>query len=200
LRSRSQRPRGAHATSLDTDHTRNARAPTSPRSTGFCVIWGCISSSSSSTWTRWSVATTTTDSRTKALAGRRGRCPHCWGPRECDDTPYEEEPCTAHRVAWHASCLDQPRGRPALPRHRKSRPGLKLCRVTIRRRKCNLGRSLSDCARTEDMPVGPGVARHLSRGRFSSPRGGPLRPRRCSGDRIQVDRNLRGHHRRPSLH
>ena len=27
---------------------RNARVPTSPRSIGFCVIWGCISSSSSS--------------------------------------------------------------------------------------------------------------------------------------------------------
>ena len=26
---------------------RNARAPTSPCSTGFCVIWGCMSSSSS---------------------------------------------------------------------------------------------------------------------------------------------------------
>ena len=29
-------------------YTRNARAPTSPRSIGFCVIWDCISSSSSS--------------------------------------------------------------------------------------------------------------------------------------------------------
>ena len=29
-------------------HTRHARAPTSPRSIGFCAIWDCISSSSSS--------------------------------------------------------------------------------------------------------------------------------------------------------
>ena len=36
-------PRGIH----DTDRTRSARAPTSPRSIGFCAIWGCISSSSS---------------------------------------------------------------------------------------------------------------------------------------------------------
>ena len=33
---------------LTSDRTRNARAPTSPRSIGFCVIWDCISSSSSS--------------------------------------------------------------------------------------------------------------------------------------------------------
>ena len=33
----------------DLTYTRNARASTSPRSTGFCVIWDCISSSSSST-------------------------------------------------------------------------------------------------------------------------------------------------------
>ena len=26
----------------DSDHTRNARAPTSPRSTGSCAIWGCV--------------------------------------------------------------------------------------------------------------------------------------------------------------
>ena len=32
----------------DLTYTRNARASTSPRSTGFCVIWNCISSSSSS--------------------------------------------------------------------------------------------------------------------------------------------------------
>ena len=36
------------APSLDTDRTRNARAPTSNRSTGFCAIWVCISSGSSS--------------------------------------------------------------------------------------------------------------------------------------------------------
>ena len=33
---------------LTSDRTRNARAPTSPRSIGFCAIWDCISSSSSS--------------------------------------------------------------------------------------------------------------------------------------------------------
>ena len=33
---------------LTSDRTRNARAPTSPRSIGFCVIWESISSSSSS--------------------------------------------------------------------------------------------------------------------------------------------------------
>ena len=33
-------------------YTRNARAPTSPRSIGFCVIWDCISSSSSFTQTK----------------------------------------------------------------------------------------------------------------------------------------------------
>jgi len=43
-----QRRALAHASSLDTDRTRNARAPTSTRSIGFCVIWVCISSSSSS--------------------------------------------------------------------------------------------------------------------------------------------------------
>jgi len=32
----------AHPSSLDTDRTRDARAPTSPRSTGFCAIWSCI--------------------------------------------------------------------------------------------------------------------------------------------------------------
>ena len=32
----------------DLTYTRNARISTSPRSTGFCVIWDCISSSSSS--------------------------------------------------------------------------------------------------------------------------------------------------------
>ena len=32
----------AHASSLDTDRTPNARAPTSTRSTGFCAIWVCI--------------------------------------------------------------------------------------------------------------------------------------------------------------
>ena len=31
---------------LTSDRTRNARAPTSPRSIGFCAIWGCISTSS----------------------------------------------------------------------------------------------------------------------------------------------------------
>ena len=41
-------PALAHASSLDTDCTRNARAPTSTRSTGFCAIWACIGSSSSS--------------------------------------------------------------------------------------------------------------------------------------------------------
>ena len=41
-------PALAHASFLDTNRTRNARPPTSPRSTGFCAIWGCISSSSSS--------------------------------------------------------------------------------------------------------------------------------------------------------
>jgi hypothetical protein len=40
---------GGHAVGLpNTDRTRSARAPTSPRSIGFCAIWGCISSSSSS--------------------------------------------------------------------------------------------------------------------------------------------------------
>jgi len=39
----------AHTSSLDTNLTRNTHAhPTSPRSTGFCAIWDCISSSSSS--------------------------------------------------------------------------------------------------------------------------------------------------------
>ena len=32
----------------DLTYTRNARASTSPRSTGFCVIWDCVGSSSSS--------------------------------------------------------------------------------------------------------------------------------------------------------
>ena len=41
-------PALAHASSLNTDRARNARAPTSPRRTGFCAPWGCISSSSSS--------------------------------------------------------------------------------------------------------------------------------------------------------
>ena len=36
-------PALAHTSSLDTDRTRNARAPTSPRSTGFCAIWLCKS-------------------------------------------------------------------------------------------------------------------------------------------------------------
>ena len=35
---------------LTSDRTRNARAPTSPRSIGFCAIWDCISSSSSWRW------------------------------------------------------------------------------------------------------------------------------------------------------
>ena len=39
-----QRRALAHASSLDTDRTRNARAPTSTRSIGFCAIWVCISS------------------------------------------------------------------------------------------------------------------------------------------------------------
>jgi hypothetical protein len=44
-------PALAHTSSLGTDRTRNARAPTSPRSTGLCAIWICISSSScSGTW------------------------------------------------------------------------------------------------------------------------------------------------------
>ena len=33
---------------LTSDRTRNARAPTTPRGIGFCAIWDCISSSSSS--------------------------------------------------------------------------------------------------------------------------------------------------------
>ena len=41
-------PALAHTSSLDTDRTRNAHAPTSPRSIGFCAISDCISSSSSS--------------------------------------------------------------------------------------------------------------------------------------------------------
>jgi hypothetical protein len=40
-------PALAHTSSLDTDRARNAHAPTSPRSIGFCAIWDCISSSSS---------------------------------------------------------------------------------------------------------------------------------------------------------
>jgi len=39
---------------LTSDRTRNARAPTSPRSIGFCAIWESISSSSSSTRIRFS--------------------------------------------------------------------------------------------------------------------------------------------------
>ena len=35
-------PALAHASFLDTDRTRNARAPTRPRSTGLCAIWDCI--------------------------------------------------------------------------------------------------------------------------------------------------------------
>jgi len=38
----------AHASSLDTDRTRNARAPTSTRRIVFCAMWVCISSSLSS--------------------------------------------------------------------------------------------------------------------------------------------------------
>ena len=34
-------PQG-HASSLDTDRMRSARAPTSTRNTGFCAIWACI--------------------------------------------------------------------------------------------------------------------------------------------------------------
>jgi hypothetical protein len=40
-------PALAHASSLDTDRARNARAPTSNRSNVFCAIWVFISSSSS---------------------------------------------------------------------------------------------------------------------------------------------------------
>jgi len=36
----------AHIPPLDTDCTHSARRPTSPRSTGLCAIWNCISSSS----------------------------------------------------------------------------------------------------------------------------------------------------------
>jgi hypothetical protein len=35
-------PTLAHTSSLGTDRTRNAHAPTSPRIIGFCAIWGCI--------------------------------------------------------------------------------------------------------------------------------------------------------------
>jgi len=42
-------PALAHASSLDTHRTRNARAPTSTRITGFCAMWAHISPSSSST-------------------------------------------------------------------------------------------------------------------------------------------------------
>ena len=42
LDSASCTPALAHASSLDTDRTRNARAPTSTRSTGLCAIWDCI--------------------------------------------------------------------------------------------------------------------------------------------------------------
>jgi hypothetical protein len=38
---------------LTSDRTRNARAPTSPRSTGFCVIWEGASSSSSFSFRCW---------------------------------------------------------------------------------------------------------------------------------------------------
>ena len=41
-------PALANASSLSTDRTRNARAPTSPRNTGLGAIWDCISSSPSS--------------------------------------------------------------------------------------------------------------------------------------------------------
>ena len=44
-------PALAHTSPLDTERKRSARAPTSPRSTGLCAIWDCISSSSSSS--RW---------------------------------------------------------------------------------------------------------------------------------------------------
>ena len=37
-------PALAHTSSLNTDLTRNTRAPHSPRSTGFCAILDCISS------------------------------------------------------------------------------------------------------------------------------------------------------------
>ena len=40
-------PALAHTSFLDTDLTRNTRAPHFTRSTGFCAIWDCISSSSS---------------------------------------------------------------------------------------------------------------------------------------------------------
>ena len=41
-------PRLPEPPTHDLTYTRNARASTSPRSIGFCVIWDCISSSSSS--------------------------------------------------------------------------------------------------------------------------------------------------------
>ena len=41
-------PALAHTSSLNTDLTRTHAHPTSPRSSDFCAIWGCISSSSSS--------------------------------------------------------------------------------------------------------------------------------------------------------
>ena len=45
-------------------YTRNVRASTSPRKIGFCAIWGCISSSSSSV----------TRAVAHVLAGGRARC------------------------------------------------------------------------------------------------------------------------------
>ena len=41
-------PRLPETPTHDLTYTRSARASTSPRSIGFCVIWDCISSSSSS--------------------------------------------------------------------------------------------------------------------------------------------------------
>jgi hypothetical protein len=44
-RSRTCTPALAHTSYFDTDRTRSARTPTSPRSIGFCATWDCASSS-----------------------------------------------------------------------------------------------------------------------------------------------------------
>ena len=89
----------AHTPSLDTDRTRNARAPTSPRITGFCAIRGSISSSSSSSLCRGLLYTRCTS---YAVA---------WTMRTGDRAPPLLRPCISLAAHAQPACsADWPHG------------------------------------------------------------------------------------------
>jgi len=122
-------PALAHTSSLDTSRATHAH-PTSPRSTGFCAIWDCISSSSSSEITSWhrnygrNCSTAIHTGRNCRNYGRNSLRPpvnHSQGCRQAPPRPRRPAaPAASHGRRWRrrgepgSLTRDIPRRRPAV--------------------------------------------------------------------------------------